>query len=71
MKGKISLGDFIKDVKQELIEAQDTSGDPFYELEEVRLEVISYLIHQRRLEGNCLLWSLEARPRLSKPIRCH
>jgi len=39
MKGKIRLGEFIEDVKKELIEAQDTTGAPFLELEEVQLEV--------------------------------
>ena len=39
MKGNISLGDFIRDVKSELVAAQDRSGDPFLELHEVRLEV--------------------------------
>jgi hypothetical protein len=39
MKGKISLRQFIEDVKVELREAQDRSGDPFYELHEVELEV--------------------------------
>ena len=38
MKGRISLPDFIAQVKQELIEGQDKSGNPFLELEEVTLE---------------------------------
>jgi len=38
MKGNISLKQFIQDVKQELIDAQDSSN-PFYELHEVQLEV--------------------------------
>ena len=39
MKGNISLGAFIKDVKDELVRAQEGVGDPFYELKEVNLEV--------------------------------
>jgi hypothetical protein len=39
MKGKISIGDFIHQVKKELVEAQDTSGEPFYELHDVELEI--------------------------------
>jgi Trypsin-co-occurring domain 2 len=39
MKGNISLKQFIHEVKAELIEAQDTSGDPFYTLQDVTLEV--------------------------------
>lgn len=38
MKGNISLGDFIKDVKMELVRAQDDTGNPFYELKEVNLK---------------------------------
>ena len=38
MKGNISLKQFIQEVKQELIDAQDSSN-PFYELHEVQLEV--------------------------------
>ena len=38
MKGRISLKDFIHEVKKELVEAQDMSGKPFYELDEVELE---------------------------------
>ncbi len=58
MKGKISLGDFIKDVKKELIEAQDTSGDPFYELEEVRLEVSFVLDASAKAGGKLLVVEL-------------
>ena len=39
MKGKISISDFIHGVKKELVEAQTDSGTPFYELEEVTLEI--------------------------------
>jgi hypothetical protein len=39
MKGHISLESFIRQVKEELVAAQDTSGTPFYELETVQLEV--------------------------------
>lgn len=39
MKGNISLKDFIQQVRKELVDAQDTTGDPFYELENVELEV--------------------------------
>lgn len=39
MKGKISIGDFIHQVKKELVEAQGASGDSFYELHDVELEI--------------------------------
>ncbi|MDP1996490.1 MAG: trypco2 family protein [Gallionella sp.] len=39
MKGNISIGDFIHQVKKELVAALDKPGDPFYELEEVNLEI--------------------------------
>ena len=39
MKGDISLGDFIKKVKRELVTAQDKAGTAFFELKEVELEV--------------------------------
>ncbi len=39
MKGKTKIGDFIHQVKKELVAAQDASGQPFYELNEVQLEV--------------------------------
>jgi len=39
MKGKISLKEFIHQVKKELVDAQEGIGDPFYELENVELEV--------------------------------
>ena len=39
MKGNISLETFIRQVKEELVAALDSSGDPFYELETVQLEV--------------------------------
>lgn len=39
MKGNISIGDFIHQVREELVAALDKSGDPFYELEEVNLEI--------------------------------
>jgi hypothetical protein len=38
MKGKISLKDFIKEVKQDLIDAIDNEN-PFFEMREVELEV--------------------------------
>lgn len=38
MKGRISLGDFIHEVKRELVEAQDDSDEAFYELQEAQLE---------------------------------
>lgn len=39
MKGNISIGDFIHKVKDELVQAQNESAEPFYELHEVILEV--------------------------------
>jgi len=58
MKAQISLGDFIKDVKKELIEAQDTSGDPFFELEEVHLEVSFVLDTSAKAGGKLLVVEL-------------
>ena len=60
MKGKISLGEFIKDVKKELMEAQDTSGDPFFELDEVRLEVSFVLDTAAKAGGKLLVVELGA-----------
>ena len=54
MKGNISLGDFIQDVKRELIAAQDKSGDPFYELTDVQLEV-SFVLDATAKAGGKLL----------------
>lgn len=71
MKGKIRLGEFIEDVKKELIEAQDTTGAPFLELEEVQLEVCFVLDASAKAGGNCLLLRLEGKPRPSKPTRFH
>jgi len=39
MKGNISIGDFIHQVKSELMDAQTATEDPFYRLEDVTLEV--------------------------------
>lgn len=39
MKGKISLGDFIREVKNELVQAtKDRKDDPFFALTDVELE---------------------------------
>jgi hypothetical protein len=43
MKGKISIGDFIHKVRDDLVEAQEGKGMSFYELSEVTLEVASAL----------------------------
>lgn len=39
MKGNISIGDFIRQVKSELQEAQSQPRDAFFELEDVTLEI--------------------------------
>ena len=39
MKGHISLKNFIHQVRDELVQAQDPSKNPFYELQTVQLEV--------------------------------
>lgn len=39
MKGRISIKDFIHRVKAELVEAQDRTDKPFYELTDVELEI--------------------------------
>jgi len=41
MKGKISLGDFIREVKNELVQAtKDRKDDPFFALTDVELEAL-------------------------------
>ena len=50
MKGKISISDFIHQVKRELIEAQGRSGEPFYSLSEVTLE-ISFVLEAKAGAG--------------------
>ncbi len=39
MKGNISIGDFIRQVKKEIIEARDSTLDPLFKLAEVNLEI--------------------------------
>ncbi len=56
MKGHISIGDFIKQVKSELIMAQDTES-PFYELAEVTLE-LSFVLDVSGKAG-FKLWAVE------------
>ena len=58
MKGDISLGDFIKRVKSELVAAQDKGGTPFFELKEVELEVSFVLDAKASAEGQLLVVKL-------------
>ncbi len=39
MKGNISIGDFIRQVKDEIKEARDKTLDPLFKLEEISLEI--------------------------------
>ncbi len=39
MKGNISIGDFIRQVKDEIREARDKTLDPLFKLEEISLEI--------------------------------
>jgi|GEM_PF-1973972 len=58
MKGKISLKDFIHQVKDELIDAQDDSKTPFYELETVELEVAFALETKGGAKGKLVVLEL-------------
>ena len=58
MKGDISLGDFIKKVKRELVTAQDNAGTAFFELKEVELEVSFVLDAKASAEGQLLVVKL-------------
>lgn len=58
MKGDISLGDFIKKVKRELVTAQDKAGTAFFELKEVELEVSFVLDAKASAEGQLLVVKL-------------
>lgn len=58
MKGNISIGDFIFQVKKELMEAETKSDKPFYELKEVNLEVSFAL--EASGEGAVKLYVVEA-----------
>ena len=69
MEGKISIGDFIYQVKKELKEAQDKSGDPFYQLEEVNLEISFVLEAKGDSKMNFYVVELGAAQRLPRPIR--
>ena len=50
MTGNISISDFIHKVKQELLEAQRPTGEPFYTLTEVKLEV-SFVLNSSAKAG--------------------
>jgi hypothetical protein len=39
MKGNISIGDFVRQVRDEIQEAQKNTTDPFFKLAEVNLEI--------------------------------
>lgn len=58
MEGKISLANFIQEVKKELVDAQDTSGKPFYELESVELEVAFTLEVSGKGKANFVVFDL-------------
>ena len=58
MKGNISLGDFIQQVKRELVSAQDSSDGAFLLLKEVELEVSFVLDASASAEGQLLVVKL-------------
>ena len=58
MKGNISLGNFIEQVKQELVEAQNNSDNPFYELNGVELEVAFTLEAKGSAKGKLVVVEL-------------
>ena len=68
MKGHIQLGSFIKQVKKELIEAQDDTGEPFYALDSVELEVSFVLDTSGKATGKLLVVELEGE---SKATQTH
>jgi len=39
MKGKISIGEFVRQVRDEIQEAQEQTTDPFFDLKEINLEI--------------------------------
>lgn len=58
MKGKLSLGDFISRVRNELAQAQDTSGKPFFQLTNVELEVSFVLDASAKATGDLFVVEL-------------
>ena len=66
MKGNISLGSFIQQVKEELVAAQDSSGHPFYELESVQLEVTFALEAGGGAKGNLVVLELGGKTKASQ-----
>lgn len=59
MKNRIELGDFIHQVKQELVNAQRNDDKPFYTLEEVELEVSFVLGTSGRAKGSIFVVDIE------------
>ncbi|MCO7226439.1 trypco2 family protein [Pleionea sp. CnH1-48] len=59
MKGGIELGEFIEQVKQELVEAQNTRDSSFFSLDNVELEVSFALSTKGKAKGKLFVVSLE------------
>jgi len=66
MKGKISLKDFIHQVRDELVNAQDESKEPFYELEDVELEVAFALEAKGGAKGKLVVLELGGETKASQ-----
>lgn len=56
MKGSISLGEFIEEVKKELRQAQETSKEPMFQLSEVNLEVSFGVDASAKAEGKLMFF---------------
>ncbi|MDD5241748.1 MAG: hypothetical protein PHG47_08535 [Sulfuricella sp.] len=56
MKGGISLGEFIEQVKKELRQAQETSKEPMFQLSEVNLEVSFGVDASAKAEGKLMFF---------------
>lgn len=54
MKGNVSLGEFIEQVKKELREAQEASKEPMFQLSEVNLEVSFGVDASAKAEGKLM-----------------
>jgi hypothetical protein len=66
VKGHISLKDFIHQVRDELVAAQDKTKDPFYELESVELEVTFGLDIEGGAKGKLVVVELGGKTKASQ-----
>ncbi|HUW50277.1 MAG TPA: trypco2 family protein [Sulfuricella sp.] len=66
MKGSISLGEFIEEVKKELRQAQETSKEPMFQLSEVNLEVSFGVDASAKAEGKMFFVDLSGEAKASQ-----